>query len=230
MVPAAGVFRAEDLVGELGATRAEREVLVYLAERGEGTRYGAAKEMGAFYSTVHGAFRRLRRRGWIRKVREERSSRNRNFLREVYAPTPAGLLCAFLLKPESPNIFRRTEELFPLSLRFPIALRSAPARRFLGRSVSLGIFRILKSGARPTGEEIRGSVEGAVGDLIRTGRGARELLRTAGEAAGDRGWGPLLLSAAEGGHRWFLERAEAMGRALALFEAPRGPLRTSSRA
>jgi len=180
MVPAAGVFRAEDLVGELGATGAEREVLVYLAERGEGTRYGAKKETGISYSIVHGAFKSLCKRGWIRKVREERSSRNRNFLREVYAPTPAGLLCAFLLKPESPGI--------------------------------------------------RSSVEGAVGGLIRSGCGARELLRIAGEAAGDRGWGPLLLSAAEGGRRWFLERAEAMGRALALFEAPRGPLRTSSRA
>jgi DNA-binding MarR family transcriptional regulator len=228
MVPAAGVFRAEDLVGELGATGAEREVLVYLAERGEGTRYGAKKETGISYSIVHGAFKSLCERGWIRKVRDERSSHN--VLRSVYRPTATGLLCAFLLKPESPSIFRRAERLFPLPLRFPIALRSAPARRFLGRSVSLGIFRILKSGVRPTGEEIRNSVEGAVGDLIRNGRGARELLRIAGEAAGDRGWGPLLLSAAEGGHRWFLERAEAMGRALALFEAPRGPLRTSSRA
>jgi len=217
MVPAAGVFRGEDLVGELGATRAEREILVYLAERGEGTRYGAAREMGAFYSTVHGAFRRLRRRGWIRKVRDERSSHN--VLRSVYRPTATGLLCAFLLKPESPSIFRRTEELFPLPLRFSEGILKSPlGREFMGRSVCIGIGKVLESGIKPTKREIKNFVRETIKNLIHEYE-KKEFMEIAEVVATDRGWSELFQSAIESEREWFLEMADVMGRALDKFKS-----------
>lgn len=90
------------------ATKAEKTVLLYLADRGKGTRYDVAKEKKISYSVVHDAFKRLCKRGWIWRVRDEKSERN--VPRTVYMPTEKGVLCALLEQPENSNIFKRLAE------------------------------------------------------------------------------------------------------------------------
>lgn len=107
-------FAVGDLLYGL-MTKTGETVLLYLADRGGGTRYDVKKEKGVSYSAVHDVFRRFLDKHMISEDRKEKS--DRNITKVVYKPTVAGLLYALLRKPENPNIFRKVSEHFPWLLR-----------------------------------------------------------------------------------------------------------------
>jgi hypothetical protein len=97
---------------EKDLTEKEADVLISMVERGEATQYEIFKEKGISFQLVHHIFKRLQDKSLIRKLREERS--DRNVAKKIYKPTLAGLLFAYVKRPENPNIIKRVGEFFPL--------------------------------------------------------------------------------------------------------------------
>lgn len=80
-------------------TEREEEILAFLLERKEESRYGVSKELDIPYSTSHKVFEGLTEGGLIEEVRKEKS--DRNVSKTIYELTPAGLLLAVSTKLDS---------------------------------------------------------------------------------------------------------------------------------
>lgn len=73
----------------------EAQILAYLAEAGENSKWGIKKGLGARYSSVHKAIPRLMKKGLIKCTRRERADKNPQLMVEYYWLTEKGILLAF---------------------------------------------------------------------------------------------------------------------------------------
>jgi predicted transcriptional regulator len=203
-------------LGEASLTKNEREILLYLAEHGEGSKYDVSEEMDIDYRLVRLVFKRLSEWGWIQKVRRERTERNRNLWKDIYKPTTGGLLYAFMLKPENPHIFRRVKERFPRLLgKEDLWTR----HRLAGAVVESFLYNVslVLQGARRERAPIEGEVENLETEVLEDlfwNRG--DLARMCSAAAEDRDLRKFLLPRVERARQDCRNREKMLKRALVL--------------
>lgn len=97
----------------MNLTGSEKNIISYLLDGREATRYEVKKELEMAYGTVHGSFKSLEEKGLIRKVREERTKKGT--MKTYFCLTPLGILRATSeriksLRPEKVPISFENEE------------------------------------------------------------------------------------------------------------------------
>lgn len=207
-------------------TKSEKAVLLYLADRGEGTRYEAGKEKGLSYSVVHDVFKRFCKRYWIRKDRVEKS--DRNIPKVVYRPTVAGLLCAFLQEPENSRIFKRTAEHFPLILRKGDLFERQGAGEIVAKAfldLIGGLFWAAEKGYLDE-KEIKSFTKELFEKLFIENKD-EEILKVSNAIAEDRDLRKFVRPVVKSYRKWYLDKIGLMDRVSNILGSSRLPKKTS---
>ena len=207
-----------------GVSDPEMATMLYLAEKGEGTRYEVSKEKKIYYSVVHDVFKKLLERGWIRKHRDEKS--DRNITKSVYRPTIAGLLYVFLKHPENPNVFKKIEQRFPRAIKWIELFERHGVGVTTAEALISGIVWCLYSFERGRPERRWNLELGALNELIpqlilSSDRGT--ILKIAQAAAEDKELYRFVLSAMESEREWLSEKVDLVNEILNTLEQSRFP-------
>lgn len=107
----------------MNLTGSEKEILSYLLNESEATRYDAKKNLDMPYGTAHGSFKSLEGKGMIREAREEKTEKGT--AKTYFCLTPLGTLRAASerirsLRPERVPVTVKTEGGQPLTFKLSV--------------------------------------------------------------------------------------------------------------